>query len=199
MPRSYQKLFKQKTVITNLNRHNLGFRLFADDLVTFLLAAFILMLLDSYTPLILVNFVMNRWLFIAGGAFLFTWAARKLDPDGKPLVRYLFGAVAYPFRSHVSDGWTKKARQLVWRRGKVTRRKEAAKVVWTRGDLPLSVKVYGENWSFESGIHLDVYLRRGRTVLRKAGRFRRPGRHRVSGLRPGRYEIQGRRLLRRED
>ncbi|SFV09494.1 hypothetical protein SAMN05421543_1871, partial [Alicyclobacillus macrosporangiidus] len=31
MPRSYQKLFKQKTVITNLNRHSLGFRLFADD------------------------------------------------------------------------------------------------------------------------------------------------------------------------
>ncbi|SFV10324.1 hypothetical protein SAMN05421543_1841, partial [Alicyclobacillus macrosporangiidus] len=92
-----------------------------------------------------------------------------------------------------------KARQLVWRRGKVTRRKEAAKVVWTRGDLPLPLKVYGENWSFESGIHLDVRLRRGRAVLTKAGRFRRPGRYRVAGLRPGRYTVQERRLLRRDD
>ncbi|MCL6547696.1 MAG: conjugal transfer protein [Alicyclobacillus sp.] len=199
MPRSYQKLFKQKTVVTHIGRMKLGFRLFVDDAVTFAGAAFGLLVLDSYTPLFLLNYIVNRWIVVLGGAFAFTWAARKLDPDGKPLTRYLWGAAAYVFRSHVSDGFVRKPRQLAWRRGRVTRSKLAARAVWTRGNLPLPVVVVGTRFAFTSGTHLDVTLGRGRAVFRRTGRMRRPRRHRVSGLRPGRYEIAGRRIARLED
>lgn len=198
MPRSYQKLFKQKIVVTHIGRIKLGFRLFADDLTTFFITALTLLILDSYTPLFLLNYVVNRWLIILGGALLFTCAARKLDPDGKPLVRYLFGVVAYLCRSHVGDGFRRIDRRLARRHGKATRLVAAAKVVWTRGDLPLPVTVYGDSWRFTSGTHLDVRLKRGKTVLHKAGRFGRPGRYRVSRLRPGRYEVEDRRLSRRD-
>jgi hypothetical protein len=176
----------------------LGFRLFADDVTTFFITTFVLLILDSYTPLFLLNYVVNRWLLILGGALAVTWAARKLDPDGKPLVRYLFGAVAHLFRSHVGDGFRRFDHRLARRQGKRTRVGTSAKVVWTRGDLPLPVTVYGDGFRFESGTHLDVLLRRGRTVLKKAGRFHRSGRYRVPGLRPGRYEVQQRMLVRRD-
>ncbi|MBX6396306.1 MAG: conjugal transfer protein, partial [Alicyclobacillaceae bacterium] len=180
-------------------RMKLGFRLFVDDAVTFAGAAFGLLVLDSYTPLFVLNYVAGRWIVVLGGAFAFTWAARKLDPDGKPLTRYLWGAAAYAFRSHVSDGFVRKSRQLSWRRGRVTRSKLAARAVWTRGSLPLPAVVVGERFAFTSGTYLDVTLGRGRVVFRKTRRMRRPGRYRVYGLRPGRYEVAGRRLSRLED
>lgn len=192
MPRTYQKLFKQKVVITNINRRSLGFRLFADDVVTFFLSGVGFLLLDTLTPFRLLNLVVNRWLLILGCAFGFTWLARKLDPDGKPLVKYLFDAARYPFRSHVSDGWVRKARTLVWRRGKRTVFRRQARVWWTHGDLHLPVEVRMRSpvpFTFQSSVHLDVKLGRRKTRFQRVGRFRWPRFRQISGLRPGSYEV----------
>lgn len=199
MPRTYQKLFKQKVVITNINRRSLGFRLFADDVVTFFLSGTVFLLLDTFTPFRLLNFVANRWLVILGCAFGFTWLARKLDPDGKPLVKYLLDAARYPFRSHVSDGWTRKARTLVWKQGKLTTFRRQARAWWTRGDLHLPVEVRVRSsipFTFQSSIHLDVKLGRRTTRLRRTGRLGWPHFRQINGLRPGVYEISGRTLRR---
>lgn len=195
MPRTYQKLFKQKVVITNLNRRNLGFRLFVDDVVTFFLSGLVFYLIDTFTPMRLLNLVANRWLVILGCAFGFTWLARKLDPDGKPLVKYLVDAVRYPFRSHVSDGFVRKPRTVVWKRGRRTVFRRGAKVWWTRGNLNLPVAIHARNgFGFESSVHLDVRLGRQTTWFGRPRRLRWPGRYQISALRPGRYRVHGRRL-----
>ncbi|WP_206830145.1 TcpE family conjugal transfer membrane protein [Alicyclobacillus fructus] len=200
MPRTYQKLFRQKAVVTNIDRRiRLGFRLYWDDAFTFALAWILFFFLDIFTPYRLFNLFMNHWLVVTLSAVGFTWLARKLDPDGKSLVKYLYGFVAYPFRSHVSDGFVRKHRMLVWRRGKRTAFRAQARVWWTRGDLLLPTRVrtrFAEPWTFTNDVHVDVRIGRRQVAFQRARRFRWPSGRRISGLRPGVYEVSGRKVTR---
>ncbi|AEJ43674.1 TcpE family conjugal transfer membrane protein [Alicyclobacillus acidocaldarius] len=198
MPRTYQKLFKQKAVITNIDRKvRLGFRLYWDDLATFAISWIVFAMLDMASPYRIINLFMNRWVAVTLSAGGFTWLARKLDPDGKSLVKYLYGFVAYPFRSHVSDGFVRKPRTLVWRRGRRSVFRVCARAWWTRGDLRLPVRIQLRSpttWHFENSVHVDVKLRRRHVDFHPARRMRRPGRYRLVGLRPGTYQVEGRKV-----
>ncbi|AEJ44313.1 TcpE family conjugal transfer membrane protein [Alicyclobacillus acidocaldarius] len=200
MPRTYQKLFKQKVVVTNIDRKiHLGFRLYWDDLVTFALSWIFFFFFDAFTPYRLFNLFMNRWVVVTLSAAGFTWLARKLDPDGKSLVKYLYGFVAYPFRSHVSDGFVRKPRTLVWHRGRRTVFHAQARVWWTRGALLLPTRVRtrsAEPWTFTNAVHVDVSIGRRQAVFRQPRRLRWPSGRWIIGLRPGMYEVSGRKVTR---
>lgn len=195
MPRSYQKLFKQRAVITNLNGKRLPFRVYFDDLAMFFGSFLMFVVLDFFTPYHILNLVMNRWIVIFGSAAGFTYLARKIDPSEKPLAKYLFDVVAYLLRSHVSDGISRIDRRLIWKHG---RRRIIPKIKvnasWTHDNVPIPLKVQSGEFSFKSEAYLDVQMKRQQTVFKKAHRLGFGGKHGVRGLAPGHYQVKDRQI-----
>ena len=195
MPRSYQKLFRQQTVHTNINGKPLPVRVTNDQIGTFFISLPIWYIFNK-TPLAwLFHIWVNEWVLIFLLSFFTAWAAHKIDPDGKPLPIYLKDAVKYVFRSKVSNGWVQLPRGFA-KRGRRMKFRTKVKHSWTDLNVPLPAATRGRHLSFESGVYFDVVLRNGRVDFREASRLRFPSRTRFYGLRPGRYQVRDGKLER---
>ncbi|MCY0871105.1 MAG: hypothetical protein OWT27_11080 [Firmicutes bacterium] len=193
MPRSYQKLWHQKIAFRSpqwwVQTTGMA-HIYLEDVLVFAASLPFFAALVYTGPLIVLAVVFHipKWATAIVLSLVSAYAARKFDPVGKPLPKFLWSFFSWFFSAHRVVDWRVMPRRKA--NGKRRRLLATTQIAGTQGNLPPGTTIHALQ-AGEVALHLeqvsDVRIQSQSVTIQKATGKRGMKRSVMYGVRQGEY------------